>query len=161
MIEHQTEIGGLLHAEHVATMATLQRLEDVIASRRPPAPALLDDLLGRLNAEVGRHYGFEEEHLFPLFVELGEAGIVSILTSEHRTILPLVLQLTDMGTAARKDGFTDEGWKRFAEVAAELVEREVFHIQKEEMGLLSAIAVLLDQQTDARLAAVYRQVMAA
>jgi hypothetical protein len=46
---------------------------------------------------------------------------------------------------------------RFRDAGAELVEREIFHIQKEEMGLLAAISALVDRDTDARLAETYRQ----
>ncbi|MEW5728037.1 MAG: hemerythrin domain-containing protein, partial [Pseudomonadota bacterium] len=61
---------------------------------------------------------------------------------------------------APADGFDDASWRDFADAAHELVEREIFHIQKEEMGLLAAISALVDPATDQRLAEAYQGVMA-
>ena len=129
-------------------------------------PAVDDDLrfvlkrLSRtLRAEVEKHFGFEENHLFPVFVEQGETGIVMMLTHEHRSILPLALQVADIADAAQAAGFTDETWRNFRDAGGELVEREIFHIQKEEMGLLAAISALVEPEVDTRLAETYRQVV--
>ena len=47
--------------------------------------------------------------------------------------------------------------RQFRDTGGELVEREIFHIQKEEMGLLAAISALLDEAEDTALAETYRQ----
>jgi hemerythrin-like domain-containing protein len=161
----QTQIGALLHQDHMATIETLQALEELLGRHRK-TPDVDEDLrfalkrLARtLKAEVEKHFGFEENHLFPVFVEQGETGIVMMLTHEHRSILPLALQVADIATEAQEKGFTDESWANFRDAGGELVEREIFHIQKEEMGLLAAISALVEPDVDAQLADTYRQVV--
>lgn len=156
----QSRTGALLHRDHMQTMETLQQLEELLAGHRAPPPPetarpLLERFTAALGAEVGGHFGFEETHLFPEFLARGESGIVMMLTHEHRTILPLAELVAELARKGLADGFTAEEWKRFQDVGGELVEREMFHIQKEEMGLLAAISALLDAETDARLAAIF------
>ncbi len=158
----QTQTGALLHQDHMVTIETLQSLDGFLSrSRKAPAidaeaQAFLSTLARTLRDEVERHFGFEEEHLFPVFTGQGETGIVMMLTQEHRAILPLAVRVADLAEAAAKGGFGEAEWRDFREVGAELVEREIFHIQKEEMGLLSAISALVDPAVDARLAETYR-----
>lgn len=159
---NQTQIGALLHQDHMATIETLQHLEEFLGKHRS-APAVddaaklfLKRLARSLKAEVESHFGFEEGHLFPAFTEMGETGIVMMLTSEHASILPLAIQVAETATQALESGFTEDSWRDFRDAAGELVEREIFHIQKEEMGLLAAISALIDPETDAKLADTYR-----
>ena len=161
----RSQIGSLLHEEHLHTIGTLQRLEDYLSrqtSKRPPDPSqtdvrtVLESLLG-LAAEVERHFGFEENQLFPLLSKSGEVGMVALLTEEHAIIRPLSAGLADQAKEAIASGaFAADRWKDFHGRAMELCEREVFHIQKEEMGLLAAISMLVDPEDDARLAELYR-----
>ena len=158
-----TQTGSLLHQAHMTTIEALQELEEFLGANRK-AP-VTDDLSGRtlrrlskiLRSEVESHFAFEENHLFKVFIEQGETGIVTMLTHEHRTILPLALQVADLAVAAAESGFTDESWAAFKDAGAELIEREIFHIQKEEMGLLAAISALVDPEADAGLAETYRR----
>ncbi|MBI5164902.1 MAG: hemerythrin domain-containing protein [Magnetospirillum sp.] len=155
----QTQIGALLHEDHMATVEMLQTLEAFIGDHRnPPSAAVgakfLGELATTLRNEVGKHFGFEEGHLFPVFIGLGETGIVTMLTHEHRSILPLALQVADL---AEQGDFDAASWKAFRDAGQELIEREIFHVQKEEMGLLAAIAHLVDPKTDAELAEIYRR----
>lgn len=160
----QTQTGTLLHEDHMATIETLQQLEEFLGRNRSApkldatAKAFLERLAATLREEVEKHFGFEENHLFPEFVQRGENGIVMMLTMEHRAILPLAVRVADLASAAAAAGsFVEQDWRDFADAGAELVEREIFHIQKEEMGLLAAISALVDRDTDARLADTYRQ----
>ena len=160
-----TRTGALLHQDHMQTVEILQAIED-LTTRHRAAPkvegavrAELERLAATMRAEVEKHFGFEENYLFPEFTKRGEIGIVTMLTHEHRAILPLALEAADLAEAALADGFDADTWRAFRDTAAELVEREVFHIQKEEMGLLAAIAALLDPATDAGLAETYQQVV--
>lgn len=160
-----TRIGGLLHNEHMQTLSALQGLEEFLlrqTSRRPPdvSQPAVRDLLGRLvatlAAEVERHFGFEENHLFPLLTSRGEPGMAAFLAEEHATILPLALGLVKNAQAALQgDGFDEAGWKSFHRRGMELCEREMLHIQKEEMGLLMAIGAYVDAEADAALAEAY------
>ncbi|HIJ62060.1 MAG TPA: hemerythrin domain-containing protein [Rhodospirillaceae bacterium] len=160
-----TTIGALLHEEHLHTIATLQRLEEFLGSQtsrklpdlgRPEVKAVLESLSKELAPEVEIHYGFEEGHLFPLLANAGQAGMVHLLTSEHRALLPLAKGLAAMVEAAVAAGqFTAGDWSDFHGQAMDLCEGEVFHIQKEEMGLLAAISAFVDAAEDERLAAIY------
>lgn len=167
MMYGSTAIGGLLHAEHLHTIETLQRLEEFLGVQtarkspdltRPEVKAVLTALTGELAPEVHYHFGFEEENLFPLLANAGQWGMVNLLTSEHRAILPLATGLAESAAGALAAGrFSDEDWADFHDRAMELCEAEVFHIQKEEMGLLAAIASFVDAATDERLAEAYRK----
>jgi len=162
-----TQIGTLLHEEHVRTIQALQSLEEYLlkqTSKRVPdvtnekVRELLEHLLSDVAAEVERHFGFEENFLFPVLTGRGEGGIAAFLTEEHGTILPLAQELAETArTALNGNGFTVEDWKEFHHRGVELCEREIFHIQKEEMGLLAAISMFVDPAADADLAAKYRE----
>ncbi len=165
MLDLQSEIAKLLHADHMTTLATLQSLDELLASRPGRLPNLKDEAVRRtLQAvidiaahEVGRHFAFEEGQLFPLLEACGQTGMVGLLTMEHHSILPAAQEAARLATEALAAGtFTPDGWEDFQRVAMELLEREMFHIQKEEMGLLAAIAALVSPEDDARLAAAYR-----
>ena len=130
MLNVKTEIAELLHAEHMHTIEVLQTLEEFLANqtvRRIPdvgeaeVHGILDGLIVTIAAEVGRHFGFEENHLFPVLVERGEAGIAAFLTEEHATILPLAEDLAERASKAMVEGaFTAEGWSAFHAVGREL-----------------------------------------
>lgn len=158
----QSQTGALLHQDHMTTIETLQGLEELLgAHRKPPAvdetlAARLTALAATLRAEVESHFAFEEGHLFPVFVGKGENGIVMMLTHEHRSILPMAVRVADLAEQAAAQGFDEQAWRDFRDTGIELIEREIFHIQKEEMGLLAAISALLDEAEDARLAQTYR-----
>jgi hemerythrin-like domain-containing protein len=156
-----SKIGQLLHQDHVQAISLLQKLEEFLigqTSKRPPdvgnetIVALLKNVATIIDDEITRHFGFEEEHLFPALAEAGETGMTSFLAQEHAMIRPVAQELGTLARAALKDGFTPDSWKQFHSLGLEMVEREIFHIQKEEMGLLSAIAALLDPMTDGELA---------
>lgn len=161
----QSKIGDLLHLDHMATLEVLQTLEDFLRRQGRTVPdsrdAKVRDLLGRVLAviglDVGKHFGFEENHLFPLFLQQGESGIVGILTQEHAAILPLANSLSAMIAKALEAGFTPVSWGMVRELGAELAEREIFHIQKEEMGLLAAISMLIKAEDDEALARKYKE----
>ena len=145
----QSQTGSLLHQDHMTTIETLQGLEDLLGRHRHPPT--VDEALGQrltalaatLRAEVESHFAFEEGHLFPLFVAKGETGIVMMLTHEHRSILPMAVRVAELAAAAAQGGFDEQSWRDFRDTGVELVEREIFHIQKEEMGLLAAISALI------------------
>jgi len=167
MMYGSTAIGALLHEEHLHTIEILQRLEEFLTSQSPKRPpdvsraevqAVLASLIDGLAPEVHYHFGFEEENLFPLLAKSGQVGMVSLLTAEHRAILPLAGGLAETARAAIAAGaFAAQDWADFHGQAMELCEGEVFHIQKEEMGLLAAIDAFVDRDTDERLAAMYRK----
>lgn len=162
MLDLNSQIGGLLHADHVSTIATLHTLDGLIERSIPnladaQVRAALLDLVRVVADEVDRHFAFEEGELFPLLARLGQTGMVGLLTAEHHAILPAAREAGRLAADALERGsFTAGEWTDFQEVAAELIERELFHIQKEEMGLLAAVAALLPADEDARLADAFR-----
>lgn len=154
----------LLHDEHTAAVALLDRLDGLLARQRPNAPAdaadagvglLLGDLVTHLETESGRHFDFEEEHLFPRLREFGDGFIADLLGQEHNAIRPLAARLAALAREGRGGAFSAESWAEFHRLGAELVERQMAHIQKEEMGLLPLLDDLLEDEADAELAASY------
>ncbi len=64
-------------------------------------------------------------------------------------------ELAPLLDAARRGTLRDDGWQSLRQAALELVERQVAHIQKEEMALLPTLDELLDDDDDAQLAMAY------
>ncbi len=154
----QLQTTRLLHDEHLTTIALLERLEGLLAKsgpKRPPDPSesetgrLFADLSANLSNETGRHFDFEETQLFPRVEAIGDDFIAQLLRGEHGAIRPLADRLVELLDAARKDGMTADLWAEFHRRGFELVERQISHIQKEEMGLLPLLDELLeDDDTD-------------
>lgn len=153
-----------LHEEHMSTMAVLERLEALLRANAPGSPPSMDDagkaglfadIISMLEDEITHHYAFEEEYLFPRFSEVFDPGIPSMLKGEHETIRPLGEKAAGLAKAAMSEGFTPDAWKEFHALASEIVEREVFHVQKEEMGFLPAISQAISPELDEELILAY------
>jgi hemerythrin-like domain-containing protein len=151
-------ISQTLHDEHQATVALMERLEQLIARhRRAPPPKdralvqLLDDLARELGADVERHFGFEESQLFTYLDAIGDAAIGAHLTDEHVAMRPLGTELAALARNARDNGFDAPGWEEFRRIGGELCERMLAHVQKEEMALLPLLEESMDAETEARL----------
>jgi len=164
MFDLQLRILQSLHQEHAAMLAVLERLENLLARNRPDDPpdaadgavaGLLGDVAAALGDDISHHYAFEEEHLFPRFAELIDAGVPEMLRQEHNLIRPIAGQLVEMIAAAKQGGFDADGWRDFHALAREVAEREVFHVQKEEMGFLPALDQMLDEDEDGPLQMAY------
>ncbi|WP_448191049.1 hemerythrin domain-containing protein [Azospirillum sp. sgz301742] len=164
MLHVNSRIGQLLHADHLTTLGTLQELEGLLVRQGLKVPNLkdaevrgaLEALVGVVKDEVSRHFGFEEGHLFPALAEAGQVGMTMMLISEHRAILPVAEVAADLAEGALAAGaFSPEDWAEFREAGLEFCERELFHIQKEEMGLLAAVAALIGPDADAKLAEIF------
>lgn len=153
----------LLHEDHQATVAVIESLDQLIAKARKKAPDVNDPTVqktlrnagGAIEEEVSQHFAFEEAELFTRLEEMGDVGIGEHLRSEHQALLPLGQAVADMSRAALDNGFTTESWTQFRNLAAELIERMLAHIQKEEMALLPALEDLLDAETDMELSTAY------
>ena len=155
-----------LHEDHRANLDLLGRLEQALA-RAPraglPAAAAPGGDLARLVAalerqlvqELDRHFIFEETELFTRMVDSGDGGIAALLSSEHDAIREVAAELLPLTRALAQGTLDAVGWTALARTALELVERQVSHIQKEEMALLPLLGDLLDDETDRRLAMEY------
>lgn len=160
-MELRRHVTRALHDDHMTTAGVLERLEALLGrhpigappdTANPDIAKLLKDLGRMIEVEIGPHFAFEEECLFPRFAEAGDSEMGEFLLEEHRVILPLASRLMTCVKGAAGMGFTPDGWTEFHTTGAELVERLMSHIQKEEMGLLLALDDFLDEETDSTLA---------
>jgi hemerythrin-like domain-containing protein len=147
-----------LHDEHLANIALLQRVGQLLAAqgRTPPdnnqaVQRLLSDLGSGMASEVKHHFDFEESALFPYLESIGEGAIGMHLTEEHSMLRPLIAQLCETAHAMEERGIEAESWNQFRRLGAELCGQMSAHIQKEEMALLPLIEESMDSETEVRL----------
>jgi hemerythrin-like domain-containing protein len=153
-------ISQALHEEHRATTALMERLEVLIARSRRSGPPnatevnlarLLSELSTGMEAEIARHFNFEEEQLFPYLEATGDAAIGTHLTEEHSILRPLAARLATLARQAAASGFDQSTWGEFCRLGSELCERMLAHVQKEEMALLPLLEESMDADTEMRL----------
>ena len=147
-----------LHEEHRATVALMERLEQLLARhRRAPdngdtaVSLMLSELSASLETEVRRHFDFEEDQLFTYLNDTGDEAIGALLTDEHRVIRPLGAEVAKLARAAAAQGFDEATWSKFRRPAQELCQRLLAHVEKEEMALLPLLQDSMDADTEARL----------
>jgi hemerythrin-like domain-containing protein len=159
-MSYTNRISQTLHDEHAATVALMEQLEQMLARGRrggPPDKAdgnvarLLSDLAVGLEAEVERHFAFEENHIFTYLEAIGDAGIGEHLTNEHAAIRPISARVATIARAAATNGFAPAEWEEFNRLAQDLSDRILTHVQKEEAALLPVIEENMDPETEARL----------
>jgi hemerythrin-like domain-containing protein len=158
-MSYTNRISQTLHDEHGATVALMERLEQMLARGRrgPPEKAdgnvarLLSDLSAGMEAEIERHFAFEEEHIFTYLEAIGDVDIGEHLTDEHAAIRPIGTRVAEIARAAATDGFSPVEWEEFARLASDLCDRMLAHVQKEEMALLPVIEENMDPETEERL----------
>ncbi len=160
VMSFSNRISQTLHEEHRATVALVERLETLLARKRhgdPPdvndrgTAQLLADLSAGVEAEVLRHFAFEEEKVFSFLDAAGDAAIGEHLSSEHQAMRPLGVRLAALARAAASQGFDAAGWDEFRRLGLDLCERMLAHVQKEEMALLPLLEETMDAETEARL----------
>lgn len=153
-------VSQALHDEHGATVALMERVEQMLArGRRAGAPdrtdsgvaRLLADLSSGVEAEINRHFAFEEDHIFTYLEAIGDAGIGEHLTGEHAAMRPIGARVAEIARTAAANGFTAADWQEFIQLAQELSDRMLAHVQKEEMALLPVIEENMDPETEERL----------
>lgn len=154
-----TQTSHALHEDHRAILDLLGRTEQALVraprgdAARPPELMKLMAALGRsLEHDIDRHFGFEERELFPRLNEAGDAAITALLFEEHEAIRAVAQELLPLASAAAAGTLDGAGWDLLKRDALEMVERQVAHIQKEEMALLPILDDLLDDETDRQLA---------
>jgi hemerythrin-like domain-containing protein len=148
-----------LHDEHAATMALLERIAHLLGRYprgNPPDPndravaRLLTEISPAIEADIERHFAFEENRLFPYLDAAGASAIGAHLTEEHKAIRPLGLRLAALSRAATA-GFDAASWDEFRKVGQELCDRLLAHAQKENMALLPLLEETMDAATEAEL----------
>lgn len=148
-----------LHEDHQANLQVLARAEQAFA-RLPRGGSAVDAeflklmtaLTQTLEQDIDRHFGFEERELFTRLHEAGDGGIARLLTDEHEAIRAVAEELLPLAHDASAGSLDAGGWDTLKQCVMELVERQVSHIQKEEMALLPMLGDLLDDETDRQLA---------
>ena len=146
------QVTACLHREHLESLGLLERVEAALAkAKAPPAPGdgawtrLMAELEANLANDIERHFAFEEESLFPLVG--GDQDIAHLLAEEHQAIRALAQRLMPL----LRPGGAAGNWAGFRDMAMELVERQVSHIQKEEMSLLPVLDDVLEEEQDSEL----------
>lgn len=154
-----SQTSHILHEEHRASLDLLGRVEQALAraprgegARAPDLIKLVGALARSLEQDIDRHFGFEERELFPRMSEAGDGEIAMLLTEEHDAIRAVAKELLPLTRAAASGTLDAAGWDALKRGALEMVERQVAHIQKEEMALLPLLDDLLDDETDRQLA---------
>jgi hemerythrin-like domain-containing protein len=156
----RNRISQTLHEEHRATVALMERLEQLITRHRAGDPPdtgesavarLLSDLETGVQDEVERHFAFEEDKLFAYLDSIGDEAIGAHLTDEHSAIRPLGTQIAAMARESLNGGFDAAAWDQFRRLGHELCERMLQHVQKEEMALLPVLEESMDSDTELRL----------
>ena len=112
---------------------------------------LLTDLARGVEADVRRHFDFEEERLFTYLDALGDQAIGAHLTDEHSVMRPLGTRLAELARQAAAHGFDEASWAEFRRVGQEFCERVIAHVQKEEMALLPLLEETMDANTEMQL----------
>ncbi len=168
---YRLDCTALLHEEHEATLGLLQRMDALLRrwkKNKPPAAddqetlQIVEEFLTLMRAEITNHFDFEEEHLFPVFAAAADPFIPNMLKGEHdaiRQVAKRMLALAD--GVAEGQGFSPADWAEFHALGMEIIERETFHIQKEEMGFLPAIEQVLPPEKDQEVVAAYKAMKAA
>ena len=145
----KTQVSRRLHEEHDATLALWGRVQRVALQPGTDARALLAQALAALEGEIGRHFEFEEQALFPRLAAAGEGDIGELLTEEHVVIRE--------AAARMKSALAGERFDAARTIALELSEVILGHVDKEEKSLLPAVDDALDEETDATLSMEYAE----
>jgi hemerythrin-like domain-containing protein len=151
------QVSQTLDAEHRANIGLLDRLDRAFGGGLAEAdwPPLANALVRQLEHEVVRHFGFEEDELFPRLADAGDGGIAALLTEEHTSIRAVADELLPLARAMGQAALPAADRAAFKRLTLELIERMVSHIQKETMALLPMLDDLLDDDTDRELAFTY------
>ena len=163
-MEFTSQVAHILHDDHVRTMGVLDRVQGVLAGHKATEPPdldqfavrmALDGLVVAVEGEIGGHFAFEEETLFPLLTDAGDSQLAGALSEEHTVLLPLARRVSALARAARTDGFTPETWREFYRSGHEFIDQLMGHIEKEETGLLPLFDGVLSEEEDAELSTQY------
>ena len=161
-MSYQRQVSRTLDDEHRVNLELLGRIEQAFA-RAPRSGnagnAELIQLAGvlarHIEQDVGRHFDFEEQELFPRMSDAGDGDMASLMTEEHDAIRAVASEVLPLAQAAAAGTLDDAGWTTLKRGALEMVERQVAHIQKETMALLPLLEDLLDDDADRDLSFAY------
>ena len=160
---HAQDIGEAIHREHLHTLALGNAIEArIFAERdRPLDPknaadaAFIDDLLAAIDTEIDRHFRFEEEVLFPKVNDAGLQEVTAMLVEEHAMIRTMADDLRSLARSARASGPDPAQWTQFRDIAMDFIHATMFHIQKEEMGVIRTLSMTIGADASRAMAADY------
>jgi len=160
---YTSRVCQVLAAEHQATVELMERLAKLLGAQRATPPnvtepftqRLLRELPDAIEAELNRHFDFEEAALFSLLGEIGEAELGEHLTSEHIAMRPLLDDLITQSRRAAQNGFDVAGWQAFRRAGEQIVSLLIEHANKEDLMLLPVLEERLSADEDSELIASY------
>ncbi len=161
-------VDRILHNEHMATLDIINRLEVRIGNGKwarrldiavPADKTLLEELIAMMESEVRHHLPFEEKVIFPKLDEVGFEDITNMLFDEHEAIRSLVSSIRPIANDALSGGFQEDKWTIFYQLLADLASIIVFHIQKEEMGVISRLQMLIGAESCQEMGGAYRKLL--
>lgn len=153
-----SQTGRMIDEEHRRNLDLLERMERAIAlapTATPELRKLLSEFARAMEVDIGRHFDFEEQQLFPRLAEAGDASIAALMKEEHDAIREVAAELLPLAHEIAQGVVDEEAWDRLRLGTLELIERQVSHIQKETMAVLPLLDDLLDPDTDGELALEY------
>jgi hemerythrin-like domain-containing protein len=116
-----------------------RRLEETLATLRPPSRQALDEALAFIDRAVKRHEDDEEQSLFPRLSRVPQlAGLLDRLTVQHRDQTAIIGELRALMDAAQPDD------AKLADVVARLDAAYRAHITLEERELFPAARAAFD-----------------
>ena len=151
------QVSQTLDSEHRSNLDLLGRVEQALAQASraaadPEFPRLAGAFARLIEHDIGRHFEFEENELFPRMAEAGDGDMAELMREEHDAIREVAAELLPLAHAAAKGRLDAAGFEALRRGALEMVERQVAHIQKETMALLPLLDDLLDDDLDRTLA---------
>jgi hemerythrin-like domain-containing protein len=155
---HNTQTGRMLDDEHRRNQDLLERMERAIAvapGATPELRKLLDEFARTMEVDIGRHFDFEEQQLFPRLADAGDGAIAALMQEEHDAIREVAAELLPLAREVAQGVVDEEAWDRLRLGTLELIERQVSHIQKETMAVLPLLEDLLAPEVDGELALEY------
>ena len=164
-MEFTHAISRIMHEEHMAVLALLDKIENLLTTNMGAEPPhatsgdtrqLLGTMKAEINTEIKLHFAFEEEHLFPMFEDAGAGDMNAILINEHRILMPLGLGLAELAGQATSEGFSDKTWSEFKTSSGQFIDGLRSHVAKEEMGMVPLLDDIIDEDRDGELVAVYK-----
>ena len=152
------QVSHVLDTEHRSNLDLLGRVEQALAragDAQGEFARLAPAFVRLIEQDIGRHFGFEENELFPRMADAGEGDIAELLREEHEAIREVAAEVLPLARGAAAGTLDSAGFAALRRGASELVERQVAHIQKETMALLPLLDDLLDDDLDRTLAFAY------